>query len=708
MKEKPNLPALVNDEPVSGEAVAIGVGESSSSMRMYRMGSRYAQSRAAFIEDLDEKEVGSFVPNMLQKHLRGLDTGDDVEYHCSTVHAAVLYFDIVGFTVIMDKFVKLDHGAEQMSHHLNYTFGVILEEIGKYRGDTLQFSGDAVMAAWQVQSPDDKNHLKSVISQAAQCGESVVAAVGRRTITVGDESLELMLHVGLAWGPMSVLVVGGVKRQWKFVTIGRAVSDAATASVLAQADQIVATQETLDSAKSVLSASAMPSHPGYVLLTRTSKKTPLAAPLVVAPLPSVHIMNMFLSSAVTRLLYEMKQHEKDFVHDRNKETPLTAGELRTVSALFIKLLIDTSPESMEKVHSAYSTIQRRLSKTGGTSNKLIFDDKGLICLCVYGLPGMSHEDDAVRSVTFAKEVLVRLERKNILACIGVSRSRAYCGICGCDSRREYTVLGDGVNLAARLMGQAEDLVGSGEPCVVVDETTKESCNGVHEFTEASKVSVKGKDYLVKVYKVVTGGMTHRSRNSSNDRYPHTIKASPSLRRSESFLSSSSSTSTVLTPRSASEQLPASPCTVVSNTSARSASSGITVITPLARSLRNMAKVSAAHSSSSMSSIPDSVASMQHLFPCTTSQGSLIVIGRIEEMKAISQCIDKLAEGDQAARFTRTVKRKIRRTITPAITEQDSSGSNDDSAAADYMMQKHETHQVVERISGLGSPMSISC
>ena len=39
------------------------------------------------------------------------------------------------------------------------------------------------------------------------------------------------------------------------------------------------------------------------------------------------------------------------------------------------------------------------------------------------------------------------------ASIGVSTGRAFCGLVGSTERREYTLMGDVVNLSARLMGK---------------------------------------------------------------------------------------------------------------------------------------------------------------------------------------------------------------------------------------------------------------
>ncbi|KAJ9447572.1 hypothetical protein DIPPA_31904 [Diplonema papillatum] len=407
-----------------------------------------------------------------------------------------------------------------------------------------------------------------------------------------------------------------------------------------------------------------------------------------------------------------------------KDKRLTAGEVRIISSIFISIDVDfTSPTAASEIDETYSIIQKQLSRARGVCNKLIYDDKGLVCLCVFGLPGMSHEDDASRSVAFARDTFQKIDSERTKCYFGISRSRAYCGICGSQERREYTVLGDGVNLAARLMGQARaqsgqvssdgdsedadaesDASGSADRVclpVVLDEATKDACGAHFAFTEASRVSLKGKDATVKIFRLLTSLNLH-SRRSITTSSSVNVRASPSLRRSSSFVSSISTGS--LLSRSYSEhseprnnQDPRrKPHQQIGAGSASSV--GVTPITPLAKSLRNMARVDEGGRRVSMSDSASSVSegflnsfSQQPiLFPCTTNQGSLLVIGRIEELRVIAVVIERLAEYEQTQRINRGHKRKPpgRKNIAQCnaaaahdVTDEDSSSEG---AVQDYI------------------------
>ena len=72
-------------------------------------------------------------------------------------------------------------------------------------------------------------------------------------------------------------------------------------------------------------------------------------------------------------------------------------------------------------------------------------------LVAFGLPPRSHEDDAARGVRAALSIEAAIAELGLRSAIGISTGRIFCGPVGGDDRRQYMVVGDRVNLAARLM-----------------------------------------------------------------------------------------------------------------------------------------------------------------------------------------------------------------------------------------------------------------
>lgn len=91
----------------------------------------------------------------------------------------------------------------------------------------------------------------------------------------------------------------------------------------------------------------------------------------------------------------------------------------------------------------------------GSVNKLLMDDKGSTLVIVFGLPPLSHQDDSSRAVLMSFLMVSELMRLGVSCSMGVATGTVFTGVIGpSGSRREYSVMGDKVNLAARLMQEA--------------------------------------------------------------------------------------------------------------------------------------------------------------------------------------------------------------------------------------------------------------
>jgi len=161
-----------------------------------------------------------------------------------------------------------------------------------------------------------------------------------------------------------------------------------------------------------------------------------------------------------------------------------------------------SPPSVAKLLSEYfSRMEEPIFEHDGTVDKFIGD----CIMAVFGAP-YAQEDHAARAVKVALEMRERLDELNaerggsspIEMRFGIHSGRAVSGPIGSEKRREFTVLGDTVNIASRI----ESMVAK-KGQIVIGDATYEAVKEWFEVTDLGAVSLKGKQETVGVYEVLS-------------------------------------------------------------------------------------------------------------------------------------------------------------------------------------------------------------
>jgi adenylate cyclase len=129
-------------------------------------------------------------------------------------------------------------------------------------------------------------------------------------------------------------------------------------------------------------------------------------------------------------------------------------------------------------------------------------------MAVYGAPLSSGRDpqNAVESaVTMMRMLAVMNARRRAAAQpelrlgVGIASGEVVAGTIGSPKRMDYTVIGDSVNLAARL----EAITKVYRVGVVVCEDTAATVEGVHELRELDTIRVRGRQRPSRIFQVLT-------------------------------------------------------------------------------------------------------------------------------------------------------------------------------------------------------------
>src|SRR3569833_325562 len=119
-------------------------------------------------------------------------------------------------------------------------------------------------------------------------------------------------------------------------------------------------------------------------------------------------------------------------------------------------------------------------------------DKGSKYIVCFGAP-LAHEDDEERALLCAVELKHLALSRGITTHTGISTGRVFCGLVGpVILRSEYSIIGDAVNLAARLMQNANSNQ------ILVSETTRQGLENKFNWQELAPLQLKGKAQPVPV------------------------------------------------------------------------------------------------------------------------------------------------------------------------------------------------------------------
>ena len=451
------------------------------------------------IQQQDVKQDGalrgwsSFVPHTLlgQIDSAAVDHTGDQPLPTRSFEAATIFADASGFTQLTEKLAKSRDGAELMCRIMNRFIGAIIEIVHSHGGDVVKFAGDAVKCIFEVSADTD---LRAATCRATACclelHQKLHNFVGYEDAS--GEKIQLSLHIGVGCGTVTILHLGGHHGRWECVIAGDPVHQAVYGEPLAKSGETCLSPEAWailgDAARGAPIEGGETDDGRHFMLVDTLD-VPAAAPHAPFQWPSPS------SPPVAELLPMLRRYVPFPVATKLHEgvvRDVDLSEMRQVSVMFINCaglrLVPSSAgdwaDAQAEGQAVIMCVQEEVNHMEGQVNKMLVDDKGTVFLCVFGLPPRPHSDDALRAVRTGMTLAAAMSGREgdefgaVRACIGVSSGRTFCGVVGVSDgegkgrdRREFTTMGDCVNVAARLMSLASKPGQKHQ--VIVDQATSE-------------------------------------------------------------------------------------------------------------------------------------------------------------------------------------------------------------------------------------------
>ncbi|MBP7691842.1 MAG: AAA family ATPase, partial [Anaerolineales bacterium] len=407
----------------------------------------------------------------------------------------LLLADISGFTPMMERLsLAGPEGAEELTAVVNRYLAAMLHQLHAQGGQLIKFGGDALLGLFTGPTSAAAALRAALNMQAAMSAFT-------QTQTSQEGAFPLRMSIGLRFGRFCAAELG-TPEGMEYALFGADVNAVAAAEAVAEAGQVVTDAATLAAVSAP--CQTRPGPAGYVIVeTLEAAEAPAQLPPDYLPAwgePSAAQLRgmMRLLDALTPylpagLLSRLSGRAASLAFD---------GEHRLVAVVFAQveglgqaadhLGPGQEAEIVDRLNGYYVSMAAAARRFGGVVNKIDVAVRGDKLLAFFGAP-LAHEDDVERAARAAwamQTALADLNRARpgapISQRLGLSYGFVFAGYVGTAGRHEYTVMGDTVNLAARLMAVAA------ADTITVSADVQRKVTDLFDLTALGEVELKGK------------------------------------------------------------------------------------------------------------------------------------------------------------------------------------------------------------------------
>ncbi|GEM_PF-678842 len=468
----------------------------------------------------------------MRKPSRGLVSGE-------VLKGSLLFADVSGFTALSERLAYVppeaaereielrNQGAEQLTTIMNQYFDIMWGILSWSGGILIKFAGDAALVYFPFQ--ESGNHALSAVN----AGLRMLRAMSQfANLPTPSEPVTLKMKIGVASGDFLSASIGSSSRI-EYAILGPAITRTMGAEgATTGPGQLVADEETVKLLGSQVIAS--PQAPGYFSLQlppekvldqfeikAKARRARGAIPWDANPQMIQGQMRVALAQ-IQALEPYLAQELTERIIIRASERGILS-EFRLTTVLFcnftgFEALYDhwgaAGTHRLTSMLSAYfAGMSNIISRYGGIVSRIDPYSKGVKLLALFGAP-VSHEDDPQRAVSAALAMNGELDALNeqwrqrfgrhlppdldgpaIQHRIGITQGETFAGLVGSHTRREYTVMGDDVNLSARLMSAARP----GQ--ILISLRVHQAVNAFFITTQLPAIRVKGKSKPIPLHQV---------------------------------------------------------------------------------------------------------------------------------------------------------------------------------------------------------------
>ena len=367
-------------------------------------------------------------------------------------YGSVAYLDIVGFTHIVSTYVNTKKDVAELSDIFSSYYSVIIETVREFNGSVFQFAGDSILICFdQPENETKEQNWRRSIAAMARIFE---LSTNYNSILESANGFALQPKIGMSYGKISQLMLGDENHYITPVLTGSTVK------------QAVACEKFCSSQEFIVGANAAECIELCGMSDWFEKKESVFK-LISVPDGFVDSVErpdyIFVESLYENPKYYNRIHA--FINPLILEQVKNAyegfnGDYREATCVMVRFDGDftktgndeTIKDGFDDFNYVYMMLQDVANKYGGFCNKPDLSDKGLCFPILFGVPTVLEEKEKT-AVLFAAELLQKVKTIKCLTAvnIGIASGTVYSGEFGASMRKDFTLIGNIINFAARLM-----------------------------------------------------------------------------------------------------------------------------------------------------------------------------------------------------------------------------------------------------------------
>lgn len=417
------------------------------------------------------------------------------------LNGIVIYFDIKGFTTIVNSYITTGRDVDELKSTLSDYYSVIIERIRDYGGSVFQFAGDSILICFEKfdGESDENNFGRAFVTMLA----AIETSDSYNSIVEKMAGFSLNPKIGIGKGEFFQLILGGGDQYLTPVLTGNAVAQAIHMEEMCEKPEIVLSPMAYEAALSSGLEDYFEEKNGVYHLVKTpedfvNKVEPPDYVDMESLYENPRFYNRCNSFISPTLIHQVKNDVQGF-----------SGEYRTVTCCMVRFdgVFKGTPteETIEKdynnLNDVYTSSIKIADQFDSYCGKPDLSDKGTVFPVFFGTHG-AFENKEPTAILFASRLVTEMQKNHagMTVCIGIATGDVYAGEFGANMRKDFTIVGNTINYAARLMMKAAD---AGDFEIFIDKRTASKCKNNFNLGKIDGLMLKGFSEPQTIYRFKT-------------------------------------------------------------------------------------------------------------------------------------------------------------------------------------------------------------